>query len=661
MIKLALNQERLINGTKMQKPGMLLLPAEGGGFLIPELASCGERYLNFTLCVEEDHSMAFELRVYNRMMEKKVTVRFGVMPRFRTNISLDLNWLDGHILYPGHLPGELKTVCHGSRIERSEIGKAEIVSIPCFHETRVQLENVELNELPLEADLPSDLPLIDAIGQYIPKEWEGKTHSIEEMVERLRNERASEEKWAHSGRTQWGGFREMRISEPTGFFHTVRTPERWMVSDPEGYAFFSLGADCVAARCDARVDGLEKLADQLPEINDPSFEDVWKTAEKPYGEENRLAKLFSYERANLQRAFGKDWKNAWKDISIRLMKQFGMNTLGNWSDHELYGLMPYVTMLERFPETKHTIFRDFPDVLSPEYAADAVACAASLKGKNMDPSMIGYFMRNEPGWAFVDGLVIADEVLRDPEETYCKRGLISFLKEKYVEINQLNEAWNSDFDDFIDLTHPIAQASKLSTKAECDLRAFSASLIEAYVSIPARECRKADPNHMNLGMRWAWISDPALVAGWKYFDVFSINCYAVDPTEAIRHVRELGVELPVMIGEFHFGALDAGNTATGLEGTLNQEEKGKAFQYYVERTAADPYGVGCHWFQFSDQAALGRFDGENYNIGLVDVTLKPHHCMLDAARKTGERLHGIMTGTICPTEEKPVTIPMIAY
>ena len=417
----------------------------------------------------------------------------------------------------------------------------------------------------------------------------------------------------------------------------------------------------MAARCDARVDGLEKLADQLPEINDPSFEDVWKTAEKPYGEENRLAKLFSYERANLQRAFGKDWKNAWKDISIRLMKQFGMNTLGNWSDHELYGLMPYVTMLERFPETKHTIFRDFPDVLSPEYAEDAVACAASLKEKNMDPSMIGYFMRNEPGWAFVDGLVIADEVLRDPEETYCKRGLISFLKEKYVEINQLNEAWNSDFDDFIDLTHPIAQASKLSTQAECDLRAFSASLIEAYVSIPARECRKADPNHMNLGMRWAWISDPALVAGWKYFDVFSINCYAVDPTEAIRHVRELGVELPVMIGEFHFGALDAGNTATGLEGTLNQEEKGKAFQYYVERTAADPYGVGCHWFQFSDQAALGRFDGENYNIGLVDVTLKPHHCMLDAARKTGERLPGIMTGTICPTEEKPVTIPMIAY
>ena len=90
MMKLALNHERLINGTKMQKTGMLVLPAEGGGFMIPEMASSGERYLNFTLCVEEDHSMAFELRVYNRLMEKKVTVRFGVMPRFRTNISMGL-------------------------------------------------------------------------------------------------------------------------------------------------------------------------------------------------------------------------------------------------------------------------------------------------------------------------------------------------------------------------------------------------------------------------------------------------------------------------------------------------------------------------------------------------------------------------------------------
>lgn len=660
-MKLNIEDGRLTSGTMLEKDGMLRLSKDGGGITIPEISSTKERYINLDIFVDEEHSMAFELRVYNLLGEKKVTVRFGIMPHYETSISLDLQWLDGHILFPGHSPGELKTVCHGSRIDRSEIGKAEIVSIPCFHDVCVKFDNLEISDQPCREETPPDILLVDEIGQYIPKQWEGKTKTVQEMIDRLHAQFNTENKWPFTDRTQWGGFADLKISEATGYFHSVRKMGRWMLSDPDGYAFFSLGADCVAARCDARLDGLEKLAENLPTVNDGTYEDVWKVSEKPYGEEKRIAKLFSYERANLQRAFGGDWKNAWKAISIRTLKQFGMNTLGNWSDAQLYGLMPYVTMLERFPETEHKIFRDFPDVLSPEYAKDAEKCAASLSSRNEDPAMIGYFMRNEPGWAFVDDLIIADEVLRDPADTFCKRGLIEFLKQRYLEVSKLNAAWKKEFQDFDELMNPIPQASRLSAQAELDLRSYSKHLIEMYVGIPAKACRKADPHHMNLGMRWAWISDPALVAGWENFDVFSINCYAVDPTESIRHVRELGVDLPVMIGEFHFGALDAGNTATGLEGTTNQAERGKAFRYYVEKTAADPCGVGCHWFQFSDQAALGRFDGENYNIGLVDVTLKPHAAMMEASRKTAAGLLHVMTGEVHPVEEKPEMIPMIAY
>ncbi len=45
-----------------------------------------------------------------------------------------------------------------------------------------------------------------------------------------------------------------------------------------------------------------------------------------------------------------------------------MNTLGNWSDERLFGVtdIPYVTSLSEFPDTEKKIFRDFPDVLSPE-------------------------------------------------------------------------------------------------------------------------------------------------------------------------------------------------------------------------------------------------------------------------------------------------------
>ena len=99
---------------------------------------------------------------------------------------------------------------------------------------------------------------------------------------------------------------------------------------------------------------------------------------------------------------------------------------------------------------------------------------------------------------------------------------------------------------------------------------------------------------------------------------------------------ELGVDLPVMIGEFHFGALDTGLSATGLEGVLTQKDRGKAYSYYCERVAAHPNGVGCHYFQCYDQFVLGRFDGENYNIGLFDICSRPYQDMAFYVKQCSE-------------------------
>ena len=275
--------------------------------------------------------------------------------------------------------------------------------------------------------------------------------------------------------------------------------------------------------------------------------------------------------------------------------------------------------------------------------------------------MIGYFLRNEPAWAFVDHLLIADEVLRNPDRTACKEGMISFLREKYGSAEALSDAWNIPFASFDDLLSPIEKASSLSAQAAADVRAFSARLTELYMRIPAEACRRVDPNHMILGMRWAWISDPLLVNGWDVFDVFSINCYAVNPTAALDQVAALGVDLPVVIGEFHFGTLDSGLTATGLEAVKDEKERSKAFRYYAEHVAAHPLGAGCHWFQCYDQFVLGRFDGENYPIGLFDVTLRPYPAMQCAAEDTARRLPGILSGKCKPAADRPISLPMIAY
>ena len=166
---------------------------------------------------------------------------------------------------------------------------------------------------------------------------------------------------------------------------------------------------------------------------------------------------------------------------------------------------------------------------------------------------------------------------------------------------------------------------------------------------------------MILGMRWAWISDPYLVEGWENFDVFSINCYAVDPTSAIQNIVDLGVDLPVMIGEFHFGALDAGLPATGLEGVLSQRDRGIAYRHYCEKAAAHPNGVGCHYFQCYDQFVLGRFDGENYNIGLFDICSQPYPNMMEQIKRCSSEIYEVADGQKEPCKEKAETIPMIAY
>lgn len=158
--------------------------------------------------------------------------------------------------------------------------------------------------------------------------------------------------------------------------------------------------------------------------------------------------------------------------------------------------------------------------------------------------MVGYFLRNEPAWAFVDNLVIADEVLYNPARTVCKERLVESLKAEYQTIEALNDAWNCSFEEFEDLYESQAHVSQWSESAGRDMHAFSRKMMEEYVGIPSRACRKADPNHMNLGMRWAWVSDPDVVTGWENFDVFSINCYAYDPTAAIQNIVDLGWIFP---------------------------------------------------------------------------------------------------------------------
>ena len=85
----------------------------------------------------------------------------------------------------------------------------------------------------------------------------------------------------------------------------------------------------------------------------------------------------------------------------------------------------------------------------------------------------------------------------------------------------------------------------------------------------------------------------------------------------------------------------------------DQSARGQAYRFYVEQAAADPNCVGVNYFILYDEPTLGRFDGENYNIGFLDVCNRPYEPLAKAARQTHERLYQVAAGEIAPFSDAP--------
>ncbi|MBR5742559.1 MAG: hypothetical protein IKX85_02065 [Clostridia bacterium] len=646
-----------LHGAKKVREGVWLFDKSGGKMEIIEPEDLRYRYLVGFAEVKAGHSVAMELNFFRENEENyRIGLRFGMYPELRTLLCLDLTLIDSRTIFTERTPGTLKLVAHGNRTEKEEVARIEFGLKECFEDVEIALSDFYLtDEKPKEFPIP-EKKLIDQFGQWTGKDWPGKVKSEEELRAGLfsRLDRANWE--ALPGKTRWGGEADRRLAEGAGFFRTKKTADgRWHLVDPDGFEFFSIGSDCVNPGDAARVDSLEALCEFPPE--------PWLDKASRAGLRHRGPYRFvNYTAANLMRVFGDEWQEKWREIAENVLIGSGMNTVANWSAEvfrEGEKRIPYVYQTGSFPATKTAVFRDFPDVLADEYRENAKEFAKSLLPLKDDPWQIGYFLRNEPEFAFVPNLLIADEALRNPADTATKRGVLARLRAKYGEIAPLNEVWGSAYASFEEIGR--GGVIEKYPDARADLSEISKFLVSEYVRIPSEACRAADPNHLNLGMRWAVADSPEQMAGWENFDVFSINNYSFSPLKLIDYVASQGVDLPVMIGEFHFGSLDAGLPATGLKGVLTQADRAKAFRHYIESCASHPNAVGAHWFQFSDQSALGRFDGENYQIGLVDVCVRPYDELAEACRASARVVAEVKNGERAPFDEPFREIPMIGY
>ena len=207
-----------------------------------------------------------------------------------------------------------------------------------------------------------------------------------------------------------------------------------------------------------------------------------------------------------------------------------------------------------------------------------------------------------------------------PEDFDAEAFKVSFQKvltEKYHIEESADDPWCIGY--FID--NEYAWPKKNQEKAIYDyFRAVREVLNELAPKKLYLGCRSNSVNFNRI----------AFEAAARYCDVISINHYDYN----VSTFKETeGLDKPLMIGEFHFGALDRGLPHTGLRAASNQRQRARLFEHFVSQALEDDYVVGAHWFQYLDQPYTARSDGENYQIGFVDICDRPYPEMIEASRK----------------------------
>lgn len=580
----------------------------------------------------------------------------GILPELQTKMVFPLDYLNAQNIFLPRYPRQLKGTLTGSRMEPEDITKVMLRFGP-YREPHFVPE-FEIASVALSTRLPDpypppEEPIVDRLGQWNQNEWPGKVHSEEEIADRTNEllnsvESASfPENWS-----RYGGWKEKQF-EGTGFFRTHHDGDRWWLVDPEGYAFISAGVTGIGYNASGPVEGIEDLFEWLPEDDGGRY--------APAIGESRGMRSVDFLRVNLIRSFGDEWRKKWSEMTAGFMRDFKLNTVANWSNLEFARShnLPYVLQMSGFPSTDQLLFRDFPDVFSEEYSENSVEFAGQLEEYKDDSYLIGYFLVNEPHWGF-GYHNLAFEMFADATPSATKEEFISWIRDHYNDdVSQFNAGWNLSIGDFETLEQMTFQEYP-SEEAEELFHEFSKVMVRQYVDVPCDEVENIAPNHLNLGMRYAWISSDLMYNAGERFDVFSINGYGnPDPPQTDEIARISGK--PVMIGEWHFGATDRGLPATGIQGALNQDQRAMAYRYYAEQAYSRPELVGIHYFQWNDQPVYGRFDGENYNIGVVDITNRPYPELTEAMKITHERMYEVATGNTEPYNEIIEQVPSIHY
>ncbi|MDQ7779704.1 MAG: beta-agarase [Planctomycetota bacterium] len=434
---------------------------------------------------------------------------------------------------------------------------------------------------------------------------------------------------------KYGGWTKLKC-EPTGFFSVRKIDDRWWLVTPDGNVFFSTG-----------VCGVYSTGNHCPALG-----------HAPYGK----AVADKYAK-----------KEDWAKTTLARLQEWGFNTLGAWSESALFaGQIPWTRILDLGVRGgANWLTGEFPDVFDPKFAATVDAAAEDACGRlKDDPWLVGYFLDNELRWGrdwraikplFADFMAL-------PPTAPGKKALIEFLRSEYADdIEKFRQAWKSDAASFEELASARSLAGRPDGKSQAEAQrvkeSFAGIVADRYFQVTTSAVRRYDPNHLVLGVRFssAGACEAVIRACGKYCDVLSINFYHVGDvldrlacnfTDGLTTAGWLAEyhrvsTRPVMITEFSFKAMDSGlpNSRGASIPVRTQADRAGCFRSYARACAEKPYMVGYHWFEYIDQPALGRSDGENSNYGLVNEKDEPWETLTAEMKRTNREVYKLHRGS----------------
>ncbi|WP_017445612.1 beta-galactosidase [Gayadomonas joobiniege] len=572
----------------------------------------------------------------------QMEIRFDLAPGETKTVSDDIITTPWRFTKPLNLkamraaPGEAKS-------DLSAIEQVKITINYPSNEHKLLIDNIRATNPVRWVEPDGFLPFVDRFGQYKHAHWPGKTLSVDDLKQQAQEEkRALKAQPGPAEFNKYGGWKNGPKLTASGFFRVEKYDGAWWFVDPNGRLFWSHGVGVV--NMGTAITGItdrEDYFEWLPAKDSEFAQFYGKAGRASHGYYKTLPEreTYNFTASNLYQKYGQNWRDEFAEVTHARLRSWGMNTLGVASDKQLItdGITPYTETVwvrgTKKIEASKGYWGKFHDVFDPSFKRQLKKALSNREHTIDDPYLLGFFVENELSWGAEGSLAVA--TLQSPADQPAKIEFINDLKQKYKNIALLNQKWGTQHSSWQDLL--ITTQAPNQSKAWDDISAFYKKIVQTYFSTVRSELKKIAPNALYLGCRLAWAnSDTVIRTAAEYSDVISMNKYQYN----VQNVGlPKGVDKPILIGEFHFGSLDRGALHLGVVEAKSQSHRAELYTEYLDSALLNPYIVGTHWFQYAEQPPTGRGDGENYNVGIVDLADKPFPELVKSIKEVGYRFY----------------------